>query len=120
MRLGAAKSWLGSIVHLNASVAGLYDKIDEEPARPSVVASGAAEPCEMVVLVATAHELGVGGNEIWAGDPFLCALVDPLDLPRVVTAREKDYAPIIYPNHSTEVSTALEVIQPSLWQTAHD
>ena len=40
-------------------VAGSHDKLDEEPARPSVVASGAVEACELVILVTASHELVV-------------------------------------------------------------
>ena len=102
------------LTHLNVSiVAGLYYKLDLEPAWPSVVASGAAEPCEMVVLVAAPHELVVVGNEFWGGDHFLCAVivgaVDPLDLPQVFAALEKVYAPFIYLNHSIKVSPAIDL-----------
>ena len=52
-------------------VAGPHDKLDEEPARPSVVASGAVEACELVVLVTASHVLVVVGGEFRPGDPFL-------------------------------------------------
>ena len=105
-------------------VAGPHDKLDEEPARPSVVASGAVEACELVVLVAASHVLVVVGGEFRAGDPFLRAVlvaaVHPLDLPRVVAAREKVDAPLVHPHHGGEVVPALELDKPPLRQTAHD
>ena len=91
---------------------------------PSVVASGAVEACELVILVAASHVLVVVGGEFWAGDPFLRAVlvaaVHPLDLPRVVAAREKVDAPLVHPHHCGEVVPALELDEPPLRQTAHD
>ena len=65
----------------------------------SVMASGAVEACQLVVLVAASHVLVVVGDEFRAGDPFLCAIpvatFYPLDLPRVLAAREKVDATLV-------------------------
>ena len=71
------------------------------------MASGAVEAYELFVLVTASHVLVVVGDEFWAGDPFLCAIlvgaVHSLDLPQVVAAREKVDAPLVHPHHGGEV-----------------
>ena len=111
---------MGLLGHQDVSVvAGPHDKLDKEPAWPSVVASGAVEAYELFVLVTASHVLVVVGDKFWAGDPFLCAIlvgaVHSLDLPQVVAAREKVDAPLVHPHHGGEVVPALELNQPPLW-----
>ena len=95
----------------------MFCSLDEEPELPSVVASGAVEVCEMIVLVTVSHVLVVVGNGFRAGDPFLCAIlvvvVHPLDLPRVVAAREKVDATLVHSHYGGEnVPAHLNSISP--------
>ena len=61
---------------------------------------------------------------LWEGDPFLCAVlvaeVHPLDLYRVMAAREKVDEPLVHPHHGGKVVPALVLDQSPLWQTVHD
>ena len=111
-------------VQRTEGVASLQESVTERRRANSPVAPGEQLNGMVNVLVAASHVLVVVGGEFRAGDPFLRAVlvaaVHPLDLPRVVAAREKVDAPLVHPHHGGEVVPALELDKPPLRQTAHD